>query len=192
MSLFDDQLGLAQSAVNPCQSRRPNPPRRTARFEDEPGYYEPAGLWLYGNARLVDGPLGYVSSACGPFLHSPRELDEIERQAEAIVLEGKVLVCGFHNPAHQRAAIVPLRWGSPRIIVCSGGFRHHLGPELDQEPFMAARLWRYQWDHTCDLAVSRRAPDKQPTFGLFNPTVDRLIARLANGQCAGALFDPQP
>lgn len=155
------------------------PPRRSAPFDAEPGYHAPAKLWLYGNARLLDGELAFLETACGPNDHDSRELDEIERQAEELVLAAKILVCGVHNPAHMRAAVVPLRWGAPRVVVLSGGFAHHLGPELDQEPFRAARLWRYQWDPKVDLVISRRAPDKRPTFASYNPTVDRLIAKIA-------------
>lgn len=42
--------------------RGPAPPRRTAPYEAEPGYFEPGGLWLYGNSRLLDGRLGFVSA----------------------------------------------------------------------------------------------------------------------------------
>jgi hypothetical protein len=80
---------------------------------------------------------------------------------------------------------VPLRWGAPRIVVVSGGFKYHLGPDLKDEPFRAARLWRYEFDRRTDLIVSRRAPDKLPTYASHNPTVDRLIARLALRQWPG-------
>lgn len=112
-------------------------------------------------------------------------LASCEQEAEGIVLTGRVLVCGVHNEFHQRAAVVPLRWGAPRIIVFSGGFQHHLGADLDQEPFRAARLWRYAWDATSDLAISRRAPDKLPTFARANPTVDRLIRKIADETLVG-------
>ncbi|HQU18106.1 MAG TPA: hypothetical protein PLA92_03545 [Fimbriimonadaceae bacterium] len=164
------------------------PPKRRAPFQLEPGFYEPAGLWLYGNARLLSGHLVTVPSASGPPFHSPKELDEIERQAEKHVLAGQILVSGIHSPAHQRAAVVPLRWGSPRILVVSGGFYHHLGKELKDEPFRVARLWRYQFDPQTDLVVSRRAPDRAPTFARHNPTVDRLIDRIVGGDVCGCLF----
>ena len=166
--------------------RGPAPPRRTARYEDEPGYFEPGGLWLYGNSRLIfDGQLAWVSAACGPNRHLPRELDAIDKEAEDLVLDGKALVCGVHNSAHQRAAVVPLRWGAPRIVVLSGGFYHHLGKDLKDELFRAARLWRYQFDPKTDLVVSRRAPDKKPTYASHNPTVDRLIRLIANREWPG-------
>ena len=105
------------------------------------------------------------------------------------MLGGKVVVTGIHSPAHQRSAIVPLRWGAPRILVLSGGFHHHLGPNLKEEPFRAARLWRYQFDERTDLVISRRAPDKLPTFAQFNPTVDRLIQLITSRQVPGLLFE---
>lgn len=161
------------------------PARRSAPFDDEPGYHSPSGLWLYGNVRILRGPLAHVSLACSQFEHAPRELAEIETEAEQYVLDAKVLVCGVHNSGHQRAALVPLRWGAPRVVVVSGGFRHHLGEDLKDEPFRAARLWRYQWDARSDLMISRRAPDKKPTLALHNPTVDRLIRLIAKQECQG-------
>lgn len=161
---------------------------RSIPFDQEPGFYEPAGLWLFGNVRLLCSNLAMIWQALGRPEHAPDELDEIELMAERIVLEGKVLVAGIHSPAHMRAAIVPLRWGSPRILVLSGGFKHHLGEELNQEPFRAARLWRYQWDPRTDLAVSRRAPEKLPTFSRHNAAVDRLVAKIVNREFTGCLF----
>jgi DNA processing protein len=161
---------------------------RSAPFDQEPGYYQPAGLWLFGNVRLLDAKLAMIEQAFGPPDQAQDELDEIERLAERTVLGGNVLVTGVHSPAHMRAAVVPLRWGSPRILVVSGGFKHHLGENLNQEPFRAARLWRYQWDPRTDLIVSRRAPDKLPTFAQHNPTVDRLVAKLVSRELTGCLF----
>ena len=162
--------------------------RRSAPFEEEPGFYQPARLWLYGNVRLLQATLACVPLAQGPPVHAPSDLEEIEREAERLILGGAALVCGVHSPAHQRAAIVPLRWGAPRIVVFSGGFRYHLGPDLTSEPFRAARLWRYAWDPRCDLAISRRAPEKLPTYSQRNPTVDRLISQIAGGEIPGVLF----
>jgi hypothetical protein len=163
-------------------------PIRSAPFEEEPGYYELAGLWLYGNVRLLDTDLAHLPTAFGPPHHGPEVLDRLERETEELVLSGRIVVTGIHNPAHQRAAVVPLRWGSPRIVIVSGGFMYHLGLELDQEPFRAARLWRYRWDPQTDLIISRRAPEKFPTYAQHNPTVDRLIERVSTRQIEGPLF----
>lgn len=166
--------------------RRLDPlPRRSAPFDVEPGYHEPSGLWFYGNIRLLHGDLAHVAAALGPPVHLPRDLEAIEKEAEELVLASKILVCGIHSAAAQRAAIIPLRWGSPRVCVFAGGFHHHLGMDLRDEPFRAARLWRYCWDPKVDLAVSRRAPDKRPTFSQHNPTVDRLIELLAAKEWPG-------
>ncbi|MCW5944051.1 MAG: hypothetical protein KIS66_17615 [Fimbriimonadaceae bacterium] len=178
--IAQSDLALASTSISP--------PRRTAPFDWEPGFYEPAGVWLYGNVRLLSATLAHVPSAFGRVHSTSQEFSKIEAEAERLVLDGVTLVCGIHSSAHQRAAVVPLRWGAPRIVVFSGGFRYHLGQELDQEPFQVARLWRYQWDPKTDLAVSRRAPDKLPTFACHNPTVDRLIARIARKQVDGLLF----
>lgn len=169
----------------------PEPPRRSAPFDSEPGFYQNAGLWLYGNVRLLGTVLVSSSRAFGQPYHTPDDLGQIERETEQAVLEGRTVVTGVHNPAHQRAAIVPLRWGAPRILVFSGGFHHHLGPELKEEPFRAARLWRYQFDAKTDLVISRRSPDKLPTFAQFNPTVDRLIERITARLIPGILFEPR-
>jgi hypothetical protein len=83
----------------------------TQRFQpeystDEIRFDEELGLWLFGNARLLEAELFHIAGACGPPVHSGKELDAIEVEAEAAVLDGKVLVCGIHSPAHQRAAVV--------------------------------------------------------------------------------------
>ncbi len=147
-------------------------------FDVDPSFYPDSGLWLYGNARLLGTALVSIPRALGQPHQTPNDLELIELETERRVLDGRTVVTGIHNPAHQRVAIVPLRWGAPRILVFSGGFCHHLGPDLKEEPFRAARLWRYQFDARTDLAISRRAPDKLPTFAQFNPTVDRLIERI--------------
>lgn len=165
-----------------------NPPRRSTPFDQHPGFYEPAGLWLHGNAHLLDGDLACVSETFGSPPQDTEACELIERIAERFVREGRILVTGVHGLAHQRAAIVPLRWGAPRIVVLSGGFFYHLGDDLKREPFRAARLWRYEFDPRTDLAVSRRAPDRLPTFALHNRTVDRLVLQIATRQVPGTLF----
>lgn len=116
------------------------PPVPNAPFDEEPGFYRDAGFWLYGNVRQLRGRLASVNHANDRGCYTRRELDEIERGGEEIVLAGTVLVTGTHNPGQLQAAIVPLRWGASRILVLSGGFEFHLGEQLDQEPSRAARL----------------------------------------------------
>ena len=144
----------------------------------EPVWSEPLGLWLYGNAALLSGPLGCAPSSLGPRAPDRRLLEAIDEEAERVVFGVGALVCGCHNDLHRRASLVPLRWGAPRVMVFSGGFRFHLGPDLGREPFALASLFRYVWDSRTDLAVSLRSPDKKPTYAAHNPTVDRLILRL--------------
>lgn len=168
------------------------PPRRNAPFDQEPGFYPEAGLWLYGNARILGAKLACVPGSFGAPEHSPAERDQFEVESERIVLAGQVLVTGIHNPAHQRVAIVPLRWGAPRILVFSGGIQYHLGANLTEEPFRAARLWRYQFDPKTDLVISRRSPQSLPTYALHNPTVDRLVVRIVARELPGLLFESRP
>ena len=144
---------------------------------------------MYGNTRLLLSNLIYVRAVFGKPTHDLERLAQIEQEIERQILKGGVLVTGIHNATHQRAAVVPLRWGAPRILVFSGGFHYHLGQDLAEEPFRAARLWRYKFDPLVDLVVSRRAPDRKPTYALHNPTVDRLIERIATRQVPGILFE---
>lgn len=167
------------------ESSSQQPLKRIPSFVKEPGHFSGAELWLYGNIQLLERELGYVAESLGAPDHLHSELEQIQTDAERITLSGRVLVCGVHNEAHRSAAVVPLRWGAPRIVVLSGGFHWHLGPNLDQEPFRVARLWRYRWDPVTDLAVSRRAPDRLPTYARHNPSVDRLIRAIAEGTWNG-------
>ena len=160
-------------------------PAWSREYDGLPVFDDASGLWLLGNLKLFRAKLAHIEAACGPNSHTGAQLDAIDAEAERLVLDSKVLVCGIHSRAHMRAAVVPVRWGSPRIVVMSGGFRYHLGEDLNEEPFKAARLWRYCWDPITDLAVSRRAPEKLPTYACHNPTVDRLIAKIAGRQLAG-------
>ena len=163
----------------------PNSLHRCEPFDVEAGFHQLAGLWLYGHWRLLYGNLACVPEAFGLDCHSPAELNLIDKVAMELVLKGRTLVSGIHNLAHRRVVIAAFAWGSPLIVVLSGGFHYHLGSELDQQPFAAGRLWRYNWDPVSDLVVSRRAPDKLPTYSRHNPTVDRLIAKLAEKEWPG-------
>lgn len=167
-------------------------PRRSAPYDEEPGFYEPAGLWLYGNARLLRARLFHVEAALGGHPRSEEELRRIGTEAEERMLEGGALVCGVHSPAHRAAAAVPLRWGSPRIVALSGGFALHLGEDLADEPFPEAQPWRNGWDAGTDLAVFRRAPDQPVRYGTHNPGVARLIRGLvaAGREAAPTYSDP--
>lgn len=149
-----------------------NYPDRVEAMDPDP----PALLYLYGNTKLL-----HLNTFCALSSRNPPSaaLDAIEVAAEKAVLEGKVIVSGHDNAAYQRAAIVPLRWGAPRILVLDRGLFAALGDDLNEEPFRAARLWRYQFDPLTDLAVSAHKPHT-PYAREANKLRDRLVASLAD------------
>lgn len=135
----------------------------------------PGVLFLYGNARLLQAQ---TFAVMGSRKSPGAALDRLEQWAEDGVLAGEVLIAGHDTPEYQRAAVVPLRYGAPRVLVLDRGFHEAMGQDLSEEPFGAARLWRYQFDPSTDLALSAIAPDK--TFHRNSNRVrDRLIAGLA-------------
>lgn len=66
-----------------------SPPKRTAPFNEEPGFYVLAGLWLYGNTRLLQLQLVAMEEAIGYPDHTEQTLNTIDRNAESAVLGGK-------------------------------------------------------------------------------------------------------
>ncbi len=135
----------------------------------------PGVLFLYGNARLLEARTFCVlSSRRTP----PAGLDLIERCAEEGVLNAETLVVGHSTPEYRRAAVVPLRWGSPRILVLDQGLFAALGEELREEAFEAARLWRDAFDPKSDLVVSPFRPET-PYAPAGNRLRDRLVASLS-------------
>lgn len=132
--------------------RSPIYPRRLEVFcQPPPGY-----VFLYGNYTALDGKTFCVLASRDA---SEEELAKVEKSVEVGVLEPMTLVSGANTAAYQRAAVVPLRWGAPRILVLDRGLFAALGDGLDQEPFSAARLWRYRFDPSVDLVVSPFRPD---------------------------------
>jgi len=112
----------------------------------------------YGNLSLLSETYLRIHFAEAQVL-TGREFDpavglKLEAATERTTLDGYVLVTGYSTPTAQRSAVVPLRWGAPRIVVAGVALETMLGKGLDQEPFRAARLWRYQWDPKTDLAIS--------------------------------------
>lgn len=135
----------------------------------------PGVLYLYGNQRLLETrTFAVMASRKAP----QSALDAIESLAEQGVLAGEVLVGGHNTPEYQRASVVPLRYGAPRILGLDRELFDALGDDLTEEPFRAARLWRYQFDGMTDLAVTTIHPDQKPHPGA-NRQRDRLIAGLA-------------
>ncbi|MBL8088191.1 MAG: hypothetical protein JNM85_09005 [Chthonomonas sp.] len=146
-------------------------PARIEEFTAE----TPGILFFYGNTKLIESATFAVMSS----RKSPTAfLDQIERAAEEGVLRGEVLVAGHDTPEYQRSAIVPLRWGAPRIIVLDRGFFQALGKDLTDEPFRAARLWRFQFDPKTDLALSAVNPLRDYHRNA-NRDRDRLVAALS-------------
>lgn len=135
----------------------------------------PGVLFLYGNHKLLEAKTFCVLSSRNSL---PRDLEYIERWAEEGVLSGEVLVTGHDRPEYQRSAVVPLRWGSPRILCLDRGLFNVLGPDLRDEAFRTARLWRYEFDPTTDLVISPFRPDAD-FVGVNNQVRDRLIATLS-------------
>jgi len=150
------------------------PVRIEAMDPDPPGV-----LFLYGNAKLLDADTFCVLSSRKSY---PADLDEIERITEEGVLHGKILVTGHDTPEYQRSAIVPLRWGSPRVLCLDRGLFKVLGDDLRDEAFRAARLWRYEFDPRTDLAISPFRPEAD-FIGANNRVRDRLVAGLSSSLC---------
>lgn len=147
-------------------------PRRIEQMDPDP----PGVLFLYGNTKLLDGDTYCVLSSRNT---SRKGLEVIEGLAEERTLAGKILVSGHDTPEYQRSAIVPLRWGAPRILVIDRGLFKALGEDLREEPFRAARLWRFQFDAKTDLAVSSLNPDSD-YHPNSNKIRDRLVASLSS------------
>jgi predicted Rossmann fold nucleotide-binding protein DprA/Smf involved in DNA uptake len=147
-------------------------PERLESFSSK----SPPALFLYGNARLLRNRTFCVLSSRRTSLAG---LDQIEALAESGVLAGETLVAGHDRPEYQRAAVVPLRWGSPRIVCLDRGLFQALGEDLSREPFRAARLWRYKFDPETDLAISPCQP-AQGFVGVNNQVRDLLIAALSD------------
>ena len=146
-------------------------PELLEEFDADP----PGVLFFHGNHKLLSAKTFAILSSRKS---SPSALDHAERLAEEGVLGGEILVTGHGTPEYERAAVVPLRWGSPRVMCLDRGLFDALGPELKDEPFRAARLWRYQFDRKTDLAISLAHPEKGFLPGA-NARRDRLIAGLA-------------
>jgi DNA processing protein len=135
----------------------------------------PGVLFLYGNQRLLEGKTFSVLSSRNA---RPADLEKIEQLTEEGVLNSEVLVAGHDRPEYQRAAVVPLRWGAPRILCLDRGLFKVLGEDLRDEAFRAARLWRYQFDPQTDLVVSPFRPDAD-FVGVNNQVRDRLVGCLS-------------
>lgn len=166
--LFERINRLGVTMVTPADAHYPT---RLEAFDPDP----PGVLFLYGNVKLLNAP---TFAVLGSRRTSAAALNQLEALAEEAVLAGEVLVAGHDTPEYQRSAVVPLRWGAPRILCLDRGLFQVLGPDLKNEAFRAARLWRYEFDPHTDLAVSAFLPDAR-FVGVNNQVRDRLVAGLA-------------
>jgi DNA processing protein len=135
----------------------------------------PGVLFLYGNLKLLEAQTFGVLGSRNTL---PADLELIERLTEEGVLNAEVLVTGHDRPEYQRSAVVPLRWGAPRILCLDRGLFKVLGEDLRDEAFRAARLWRYEFDPRTDLVVSPFRPHAD-FIGVNNRVRDRLVACLS-------------
>lgn len=159
----------------------------TIDAQAKPAFLKSHGLWVYGNPRLLKAKRAYVPKVCFGDENNPQDLIDIAMETNRLVFEGYVIVSGIHNRLHRQAALVPLRWGSPRILVISGGFTHFFGDNFEEEPFPLAKRWRDCWDPRVDLAVSAQDPDARPCLARNIPAVNRLVQKLA-GQAPESRF----
>lgn len=161
-----DKLGVTLITAADAQY-----PDSIESFDSDP----PAMLFLYGNKKLLEGKTFCVLSSRNC---SPAGLRQMEELVEEGVLNGEPLVTGHDTPEYQQSAVVPLRWGAPRILCLDRGMFPVLGENLTEEPFRAARLWRYRFDPSVDLVVSPFHPDSKFS-GIGNKVRDRLVGGLS-------------
>lgn len=162
---------LEEIGVHPITVVEDEFPAQLESFDADP----PSLLFTYGNRRLLKTKsFAIMASSKAP----PAALDTIERLAEEGVLGGEVLVSSHNTPEYQRSAVVPLRWGAPRILAFDVELSGALGEDLNSEPFTAARLWRHQFDASTDLAISAILPDHEKHAG-SNRKRDLLVAGLS-------------
>jgi len=135
----------------------------------------PGILFLHGNTKLLQAKTFCVLSSRNS---RPADLDLIEKVAEEGILRSEVLVTGHDRPEYKRSAIVPLRWGSPRILCLDRGLFASLGPDLTQDKMHESALWREKFDPATDLVVSPFRPDAG-FVGVNNQVRDRLVGCLS-------------
>jgi len=162
---------LAALGVNLISSADAHYPALVEEMDPDP----PGILFLFGNARLLEASTFCVLSSRNS---RPADLDLIEKLAEEGVLRSEVLVSGHDRPEYRRSAIVPLRWGSPRIICLDRGLFESLGPELVRDAMNEAALWRERFDPKTDLVISPFRPDAS-FVGVNNQVRDRLVGCLS-------------
>jgi predicted Rossmann fold nucleotide-binding protein DprA/Smf involved in DNA uptake len=144
---------VADKPVRLVTRESPLYPRTLDEFCPAP----PGYLFLYGNPKVLNNPTFCVIASRGA---TREDLDRVGRIVEQQTLQGKTLVTGSNTPAYRAAAVVPLRWGAPRIVVVERGLFSALGDDLERELFPAARLWRHRFDPVTDLVISFSRPEE--------------------------------
>lgn len=166
---------VQQSGIRLLACTEPQYPQPVLQFWTQ----APGCLFAYGNLKLLHQPTFCVLSSKNA---SDEILEEIERVTEQGVLAGEVLVSSHDRPEYQRSAVVPLRFGTPRILVFNRSLQDALGNDLRDEPFKAARLWRFEFDPTQDLAITacppmvkyqnHRSPERDMLVGALSRRLD--------------------
>lgn len=147
-------------------------PARIEQFDPNP----PGLLFAYGSLNLLErSTFSVIASRNAP----KAALDKIEQLTEERLLQGAVLVGGVDRLEYQRASVVPLRWGAPRILCLDRGLYGTFGKDLKSEAFRAARLWRHSFDPSTDLALTPFRPDAH-FQGVNNQVRDRLVGSLSD------------
>jgi hypothetical protein len=150
-----------------------------------------------GNERLLDLPNLSIVESVQRLQHSPhpltkREVREIEEEADELILSHKkILVCGFHNRAHQIAACSSLKWGNPMVLVANYDARITMPENRWGElalPFEAGRCWSRVFDPESTLILSANLGSRtanEPGARVI-AVIDRTVSSIA-GPCAHRL-----
>jgi len=192
-----EEFGLRPQAARSLSSGAVEPKRRADTFlrmsegkavrlltRDSPLYPKlleefcpspPGYLFLYGNERLLRNPTFCVIASRDA---AQKDVARAARVVEEQLLAGKTLVTGSDTQSYRSAAMVPLRWGAPRIVVLDRGLVEALGENLDEELFPAARVWRQRFEPDTDLAISFGRPDEGASPGALARR-DEIVVGLA-------------
>lgn len=92
--------------------------RRTAPFSQEPGFYKPTSLWLYGNTKLLDSSLGFIDETAQSTF-SDSDLVHVAQEAESHVWQGKTLVTGIPQSLAPKSRNRAAKMGSAKCSCCS-------------------------------------------------------------------------
>lgn len=91
------------------------------------------------------------------------EADDAAIEKEA--LSGKCIVVDLHTPEGQKAGLVPLRWGAPRVLLVRPDSEYAKAIERGEEPIESHRLWRYRFDPMCDAVLACTMSEAKELLG---------------------------